>query len=288
MFDRRKLIPFSAAALLLLGATAHAAAPAEASPRIVTLGGAVTETVFALGAGSSVVGIDDSSVGAHGVGELPKVGYYRDVSAEGILSLRPTLILGTTDAGPPPVLEQLRRAGARLVLVPATHTADGARDRVRAIATALEREAMGKELIATIDRELARAASLAKGDGASPKVLFLFSPGHALSVSGEDTAADEMIRLAGGVNAVSGYKGYKPLSAESAIVAAPEVIVVTTATAAHLGGADSIVALPGLAATPAGKAGRVVILDDLFLLGFGPRTGAAAATLAGHLHPAGK
>lgn len=268
--------------LISAKARAEEKAPVE---RIITLGGSITETVVALGAKYSIVAIDDSSAEVAETAKLPKVGYYRSIGAEGILSLKPTLVIGTTDAGPPPVLEQLRRAGVRLVLASADATVAGAKERVSTVAAALGKKAEGEALVAAIDHELDQAAAGVKASKKTPKVLFLFAPGqNVLSAAGQGTAAEEMLRLAGAANAVKGYQGYKPLSAEAAIAAAPEVILVTTSTVARLGGVDGILALPGLAATPAGKSRRVVVQDDLFLLGFGPRTGTAVKELCEQLH----
>src|SRR5690606_6050843 len=162
-----------------------------------------------------------------------------------ILSLAPTLVLGTTEAGPPPALAQLRKAGVPLVLAPSEATVEGAKARIRVVAEALGKKAEGEALIATLDRELAEANAAAEGAAAKPKVLFLFAPGqNVLSASGEGTAAAQMLELAGAANAVSGYKGYKPLSAEAAIMAAPQVILLTSSTLARMGGIDGVLALP--------------------------------------------
>ncbi|AKU90968.1 heme/hemin ABC transporter substrate-binding protein [Vulgatibacter incomptus] len=273
--------------LIALAASSPASAADPAQARIVTLGGPVTEAVFALAAGSRVVGVDDSSQAVEGAAALPKVGYYRTVGAEGILSLRPTLVIATEEAGPKAALDQLRSAGVPVLLLPAEATVEGAKRRIRAVAEALDLRAEGAALLARMDVDLAEAASQIGSSSDHPKVLFLFAPGqNALSASGRGTAADEMIRLAGATNAIDGYQGYKPLSAEAAIAAQPMVILVTTSTLARLGGKPGVLALPGLSATPAGRAGRVVALEDLFLLGFGPRTGAAVKALAEQLRGA--
>ena len=115
-------------------------------------------------------------------------------------------------------------------------------------------------------------------------MLFVYARGPStLLVGGGGTAADAMIRLAGGTNAASGFDGYKPLTAEAAVAAAPQVILVTTSGLESVGGTDGLLDLPGLALTPAGKARRVVAMDDLYLLGFGPRVAGAMAALADQL-----
>lgn len=289
-----ELLPTLVASVLAFAAAdAGAASKPPAAARVVTLGGAITETVIALGAGSSIIAVDDSSASIEEVRSLRKVGYYRSLSAEGILSLQPTLVIGTSETGPPSTVEQLRQAGTRLILTTGDATAEGAKERIRAVAAALGREVAGATLVEELEREI-EAVARAGSEGPKPnpnpkpKVLFLFAPEkNVLSAAGEKTAAAEMLRLVGATNAVRGYDGYKPLSAEAAIVAAPDVILVTSSTLARLGGVEGVLALPGLAATPAGAAKRVVDMDDLFLLGFGPHTGAAARTLREKLQVSG-
>lgn len=255
--------------------------------RIVPLGGPVTETVYALGAGDLVVGTDTSSVYPEAATKVPQVGYQRTLAAEGILSLKPDLVLATDEAGPANVLEQLRAAGVRVILVPGEHSVAGAQAKVKAIAAALGRDAGGEKLAATIAEQAEEASAILARSTLRPKVLFLYARGAAtLNVSGQGTAADAMIALAGAQNAVTGYNGYKPLTAESAVAAAPDYLLMLERGLSSAGGADGVLAQPGLALTPAGQNKRIVALDDLLLLGFGPRTGQAIAELVRALHPA--
>lgn len=254
--------------------------------RIVPLGGPVTETVYALGAGDLVVGTDTSSVYPEAATKLPQVGYQRALAAEGILSLKPDLVLATDEAGPASVLEQLRTAGVRLVLVPSEHSVAGAEAKVRAIAAALNQAETGEKLAATIAREADAARAWIEKTPTHPAVLFLYARGGAtMNVSGRGTAADAMINLAGAHNAVTGYDGYKPLTAEAAVAAAPDFILTLDRGLASVGGKERLLTQPGLAVTPAGQNKRIVALDDLYLLGFGPRTGTAILDLARALHP---
>ena len=273
--------------LVCLWVLAAVAPACGAGPgRILPLGGPVTETVYALGAGDLVVGTDTSSVYPEAAARLPQVGYQRTLAAEGILSLKPDLVLATDEAGPANVLEQLRTAGVRVVLVPGEHSVAGAQAKVRAIAAALGRETEGDKLAAAIAAQAEEAQAILVKSPARPKVLFLYARGAStLNVSGRGTSADAMIALAGAQNAVTGYEGYKPLTAESAVAAAPDYILMLDRGLSSVGGKDSVLAQPGLALTPAGRNKRIVALDDLLLLGFGPRTGQAIAELARALHP---
>jgi iron complex transport system substrate-binding protein len=263
------------------------AVSAEKRERIVAIGGPVTEIVFALGRGSEVVAVDSSSVYPEAVTKLPQVGYQRSLSTEGVLSLRPTRIVASTEAGPPQVVAQLKASGIPYVEAPAQHSVEGARVKITVLAKALDREAEGRALCAELDRRMARVKALLGANLVRPKVLFVYARGAGtMNIAGADTAADAMIALAGGVNAVSGYDGYKPMTPEALAAAAPEVILIPNRGLESLGGVDGLFRQPGVSLTPAGRNRRIVALDDLLLLGFGPRLADAVEQLAGALHPA--
>lgn len=248
--------------------------------RIIPLGGSITETVYALGFGEKVVATDVSSTWPPEAAKLPQVGYQRTLSAENILALKPTLVIASTEAGPPTTIEQLRHAGVEIVVVPAEPTISGIRRKIAGVARALGVPAKGKELIDSIERALAGRDTTVVGTTA-PRVMFIYSRGGgAMQVSGTETSADLMIRLAGGVNAVTDYAGFRPLTAEGVVGAAPDIILVPEKGLEAMGGIDGLLKVPGIGQTPAGRARRIVLMDDLYLLGLGPRTGAAVRDLA--------
>ncbi len=272
------------ALLLLLAVSAL-----RAEERIVSAAGAVTETLYALGAQDALVAVDVSSVYPDGAQALPKIGYARQLSAEGILSMKPTVIFVTEDAGPPEVLQQVEGAGVKVVRLSNEHTPEAAAERIRRIGRAVNKAEEADKIAAGLEADVRRAGALVAGTDIRPKVLFIYARGGGvMNVSGTGTSADAIIALAGGVNAVQGYSNYKPLTAEGAVAAAPDFILVTTRGLESSGGIDGLLKQPGLALTPAGKAGRVIAMDDLYLLGFGPRLGQAAGELCGQLHPAPK
>lgn len=270
--------------LLALAAFSALGLPAAgAAERIVTAGANVTEIVYALGRGASVVGADSSSVYPAETAALPKVGYARQLSAEGVLSLAPTLFLCTSDAGPESALEQIAKAGAKVVRVDASHDVGSACGRIREIGAALGIPEKGDALAESVRKEIDAATGEPRDSG--PSVLFIYARGGGtLNVSGSGTAAAAMIELAGGRNAISAYDGYKPLTAEAALAASPDVILLTTRGLEAAGGIDGLLQVPGLAETPAGKNRRVVAMDDVLLLGFGPRLGVALRELGEQLH----
>lgn len=258
-----------------------AAARAE---RIVSVGGAVTETLFALGVGASVVAVDTSSVFPEAATTLPQVGYQRSLSAEPILALRPTLVIVSPEAGPPAALEQLRAAGVRVEAVGQAHSPAETVARTRAIAALVGVVGAGATLAESIGTGAAAAAERARARRLAPRVVFVYARGGGnVMVSGTGTAASAMLGLAGAVNAVDRYQGFKPLSAEAMVAAQPEAIVVLARGLEAAGGLDGVLAIPGVAATPAGKARRVVVMDDLLMLGFGPRLPEAIDELARRL-----
>lgn len=225
------------------------------SSRIVTVGGAVTEIAFALGAGSRVVGVDTSSIYPEAATKLPKVGYQRQLSSEGVLALRPTLVLASADAGPPPAIEQLRSSGVAVLVVTADHNLDGARARMRSVAQALRLEEQGRRLLESLEREVVEGRARTSASPDKPKVLFIYARGQGtVNVSGRGTAADEMMSLAGGTNAVTEFEGYRPLTADAAVGAAPDVILVPEKGLESLGGMDAVLRLPGLSLTAPGRA----------------------------------
>ena len=226
----------------------------------------MTELVYALGRGDTLVGRDTSSVFPEEALRLPDVGYHRQLSAEGVLSLAPTLVLATAHAGPPEAVDQLRAAGVTVLLLPAGE--------------ALDRQQAAQALVEQLDAGLLGLSPLTK----APKVMFVYARGGvALEVAGQETAADEMIRLVGAQNAISGYTGYKPLTPEAAIAAAPDVLLMTSRGLESAGGEATIWENPALMATPAGQSRRLIVMDDLLLLGFGPRLPEAARQLTSAL-----
>lgn len=263
-----------------------ASATAQTAPRIVSIGGSVTEFVYALDAGDRLIAVDATSRHPPEATAKPNVGYMRSLSAEPILSLDPTLVLAVADAGPRATLEQLRAAGVRLVTVPDDPSPAGTVEKARAVAAALEVPERGEALAARLADALRAAQESTARVSHRPRVLFLLSVGRGAPLAaGRSTSAQAMIELAGGINAISEFEGYKPISPEAFVIAAPDHVLVTERTLERMGGESGVLAVPGLAITPAGQARRLIAMDGLLLLGFGPRTPQAVAQLVSLLHP---
>lgn len=250
--------------------------------KLVVLGGSMTEVVYALGAGDKVIAADVTSTYPKQVEELPRLGYYRKTSAEGVLALEPRHIIMTSDAGPAEAIEQIKKAGVNVHTITQPAELEQTRAMITKLGDLLGEPDGAKELVAKLDADLDEVAKRRDAHGAekAPKVLFVYARGkNVLMVSGSKTPAAEMLTLAGAKNTVTAFEGFKPLTPEAVATASPDFIVMPAKGAASLGGPDAVFELPGLALTPAAKSKSLVLVDDLALLGFGPRVGEALLEL---------
>lgn len=249
--------------------------------RLVSIGGALTEILYVLGAEAALVGVDTTSLYPAAVKVLPSVGYARTLSAEGVLALRPSQVLATEDAGPPQVLRQLQAAGVPVAILAANHRFEGLLERVRQVGALTGRSAPAEKLVQALrDEWTSVQATVAQASNALPRVLFVLA--HApnqIMVAGRDTSAQALISYVGAKNVIDRFDGYKPLTPEAVIGARPDVVLLTEQGLQASGGIDSVLRLPGMAQTPAGRKRRVVALEATYLLGFGPRLPAAVAEL---------
>jgi iron complex transport system substrate-binding protein len=249
--------------------------------RIVSIGGSITEIVFALGEEKRLIARDSTSVYPDAVWNLPDVGYMRALSPEGVLSVNPSGILALAGSGPKEAVDVLKKASVPFIEVPETFDSEGILQKIRIVGKALGTDAKAEALADSVAAKLEAAEKLTDGITERKRVLFILSmQGGKILASGSDTAADGIISLAGGVNAVEGYSGYKQLSDESALTARPDIILMM-----DRGGGDPSAnvdpfAHPAIVSTPAGQAKALVRMDGQYLLGFGPRTANAIHDLA--------
>ncbi|MDX6804762.1 heme/hemin ABC transporter substrate-binding protein [Terrihabitans rhizophilus] len=271
------------AACLLLAAAAHA--ESSEPHRIVSVGGATTETLFELGQADRVIARDSTSVYPQAVLAKPDVGYMRALSAEGVLALSPDLVLMEEGAGPPDAVSLIAQSGVRIVTVPAGYRSESLPGKIRTIAAAVGQTAQGEVLAEGVARKLADFDRDLGSVTVRKRVLFIMSlaDGRPLA-AGTGTAADAMIRLAGGENVLSAMSGYKTLSLEAAAALQPDVILLPD-HAAPAGLTGDVLDMPAFADTPAARYRALYRMDALYLLGFGPRTPDAGRELAGKLYP---
>ncbi len=279
----RSLLGALAVGLASQGLPATAAEGVSVFPdtsRIVGIGGAITEIVFALGEQDHLVARDSTSVYPEAAFKLPDVGYMRQLSPEGVLSVNPTGILALQGSGPKEAVDVLKKASVPFIEVPENYDHQGILDRIRIVGKALGADAKADALVAETDARLKAVESQVAAVKERKRILFILSAqGGKILASGSDTAANGIISLAGAVNAVEGYSGYKQLSDEAIVTAAPDVILMMRRGGPETSNAE-VLGNPAIAQTPAGKAKNVIRMDGNYLLGFGPRTAGAIHDLA--------
>lgn len=284
---RTVALSFTAAGFASLSALGAAWADDKTydTSRVVSVGGSLTEIVYALGEEGRLAARDSTSVFPPEALELPDVGYMRALSPEGVLSVDPSVILMLEGSGPPEALDVLEKASIPLVKVPENFNRAGILEKIEIVGDVLDVEDKADRLIEQIAAEIDAAQAATADVKERKKVLFVLSlQGGRVLASGTGTAADGIIAMAGGVNAVTAYPGYKQLSDEAIIEAAPDVVLAMDRGGDHDTQADQLLTHPAIAATPAAASRKVVRMDGAFLLGFGPRTAAAVRELAKALY----
>lgn len=269
----RKLV--FALALVANGAQADTAAKA-----VVSIGGPVTEIIYALGEEDRIIARDTTSVYPPAANDLPDVGYMRALSAEGVLSVGPDLILARDTAGPPEALAQLQAASVPVVLTHDAFTAQAVLDTISIVGDALGVEGKAQDLAAHVSAELDKLEQDIEGLSDKRKVMFILSLNDGrMNVAGAGTGADGIIALAGGVNVMAdSYSGYKLVSAEAVITAAPDLVIMMNNDGDHSGRKAEVLGLAPIKLTPAGETGSFATIPGA-ALGFGPRTAEFARDL---------
>lgn len=264
---------------LAIGLLALAAVfSAQAAERIVVAGGSLSELIYALGAGERVVGVDETTSYPPETAALPHIGYWKQLSSEGILSLKPTRFITWQDAGPQLVFDQLRSQHVAVLTLPRVPaTVEQMYANIRTLSRELGDEERGAALINTLRQRLEKVAQSSASKPAPVSALFILSAGgSAPQVAGKGSVAGAIMTLAGARN-VAQHPQYRSYSAEALIAANPEVIIVTSQMVN--GDLNRLSTIAGITRTNAWKNHRIVMLDQSLILGMGPRVADAVETL---------
>ena len=245
----------------------------QAQPdRIITLSGAISETVHALGYGNRIVAVDVTSEYPAAILSKPRVSQDRTVALEGLLVFKPDLILAPDGDLSPNVVRQLKQLGVKLITFRQEYSPRGTQRFIREVAAAIGVPEKGKELAERSGREVAQALSERKLSSAKPRVLFIYAQGvGAMSVAGKGSQIDAIIELSGGRNAVQEFNDFKPYSTEALVKANPDVILMFDFGLASLGGPKSLLRMPGVSLTNAGKNNRIITMNGPLLSNFSVR-----------------
>jgi len=242
--------------------------------RIVSLNGAVTETLAALDVAGNIVGRDVTSTFPADL-KATDLGHVRSITAESILALQPSMVFGTTKDVNPNLNEQLQKANIPLVLIDQEYSIDGSKKLITEVATKLKKDNY-QPLLDNISNKMTTVKAFDK----KPKVLFIYARGAGnLMVAGSGTPLHSMIELAGAENAAAALTDFKPLTPEALLTTNPDVILMFDKGLQSLGGVDGLLKIEGISTTNAGKNKKVVTMDGQYLSGFGPRVGDAVVEL---------
>ncbi|MFI9787644.1 hemin ABC transporter substrate-binding protein [Kitasatospora sp. NPDC051984] len=261
--------------------------------RIIPLNGSLAELVFSLGLGPNAVARDVSTTFEQAA-RLPVITQAHEVSAEGVLSLRPTVVLADRSTGPAEAVEQIRAAGVPVIVLDDAKKLDDIGSRIDRVAAALGVPEAGAELKSRTAQQISEVqAQIPAAGGARPKVAFLYLRGSAsvFLLGGPDSGAPSLIEAAGGEDAGTAAHltgDFTPLTSEALVKAAPDAILVMSKGLESVGGAEGLLKLPGVAQTPAGLDHRIVAVDDGRLLSYGPRTPQVLREISAQLHREGK
>ena len=254
----------------------------DAEERIVSIDGSITEIIYALEAQDKLVGVDSTSRFPEAATQLPDVGYMRRLSTEGILSLNPTLVIATQNAGPESVFEELVDAGIHVQRIHNRYTLNGVIDKINRVAAVVGKPEEGKLIQQRIRKQTEKILARIPAK-AAPRTLFILGAGdRGLMAAGQGTQAAAMLDLVRAENVVS-YSGYKPVSPEGAIALSPAVVIAAHTTSSEKKSKSKLEQT--LTMTPAQQNNRVHEVDVSLVLGFGPRIAEAMETLVDVLYP---
>ncbi|RKF21457.1 hemin ABC transporter substrate-binding protein [Alginatibacterium sediminis] len=245
----------------------------QAQVRVISAGANVTEIVIALGALDTVVAVDSTSR-ALVDDSIPVVGYHRALASEGLLSLEPTLLIGSEEMGPKNTLEVLSNAGVEISTLPATKGVDGLLERIAHTSKVLSKEMQGQALVEQTRAEIqslddSRKQLLETQVAPNRGMFVMSSDGRKMTVAGDKTSASELLHLAGIESVTSGhFESYKPLSPEAILELQPDVILISSHSLQAIGGVDAMLEMqPLLKLTPAGRDRRIVSIEGTALIG---------------------
>lgn len=255
---------------------------AAGEQRIVSLNGDFTEIIFELGLSDMLVAVDATSNYPEAANDLPNVGYHGRLSAEAILAYDPTIVIANEVAGPKEVLEQLSAVGVEVVVIPTEGSIQAPVQNIRKVSALVGAAEEGERVAQSVEAKISAAAARGKALDPTPRVLFLYLGAvTAQFAGGVDVPSHAMITGAGAIDAGAdaGFVGYEPITAEAVAAAQPDAIVITERGVNLLGGVEGVFDVPGVALTPAGQAGNILVFEDGYFINLGPRTGDALLEL---------
>ena len=244
-----------------------------------------------MGGAENLVAVDTTSAHVAGAQQLPNVGYQRQLAAEGVLALAPDLLIGSEEMGPPPVLEQLQRAGVQVERLSAAANVDTLSETVTRLGQLLNKPELAQQQLTQFNQRidsLQTRIQNAQKTHTAPRVLLVFGQGGGNPlVAGQDTIGDWLIKQAGGDN-IAPHQNFRALSTEAMAGMDPEVLIVADRSLRDEAALQGLLEKnPGLSASSAVRNQRLISLDPTLLVGgLGPRIPAQLEQLMAAFYPA--
>lgn len=259
---------------------------AQKPERWIVTNSYIADIVVALGGAERIVAVGGGSDHIAELKAVPRLPGFRQTSAEPMLSVGPTRVVVSNEWTVPQTLDQLRAAGVAVDVIDAEQTPAGVERRIRHVARLLKKEAEGDKLVQRFQRELKEAQAFVARAPRRPRALFVLAGGaRPTLVGGRGSNVAALLELAGAHNVAEGIEGFKVMSMEAMIEAAPEFILTNQDGTQAVDGVPVALKAPGALATPAGKAGRLITIPGQYLQGMGILTPQGVLLLARQLHP---
>lgn len=274
--------------LLLTSAVASQAqsVSAKSAERWIVTNSYVADIVVALGAAAQVVAVGGGTDHITELKGVPRLPGFRQTSAEPMLSVSPTRVVVTSEWAVPATLEQLRAAGVAVDVLDGEQTPIGVERRIRAVAKLLGKDAQGEALVGKFNREMSEMGAQVAKLPRKPRALFVLAGGgRPTLVGGKGSSVAALLDLAGADNVAKDVDGFKAMSTESMIEAAPEFILTNQDGTTPVDGVPVALKAPGARDTPAAKAGKLITIPGQYLQGMGILTPQGVRMLARQLHP---
>jgi iron complex transport system substrate-binding protein len=257
----------------------------SAQQRIITAGSSSTEIVCALGLTDRIIATDKTSYYPDKMQTLPSIGYRNSISVEGIISLKPDLVVFEKEYVSDELIAQLKSTGIKTLVVDHGQNFESTTTRIRVIAAAVNKKPEAEKLVAGLESDLAVLKKKVDATSVRPTVLCVYARGGGnMQVAGKNTSFG-LLPLSGVVNALAEIEGYKPLNAESLIQANPDYILFFNSGLQSIGGIEEVLKIAGVAQTTAGKKRQIISMDGILLTNWGPRVAIAAEQLFQLTHP---
>ena len=246
---------------------------AKDTSRIVVAGGSITEILFFLNESQNIVAVDTTSNYPEDAKSYPSIGYVRALSAEGVLSLNPTLIIGENDMGPENVLEQLKKTKIELRVLDERNTIKGIEDKISCIASILGKDDNSKKNT-SLEKSVSKLKIISKANSKKNirGLVILMMQGTSPVVAGRNTSGGDFLKMIGSKNTMSSFEGWKPAGKEAILLSNPNFILITKRATRNYGSLNSFLKESGIEMTEAARTQNVFSLDGMSFLGFGPRT----------------